>query len=680
MGTGAYNAKIFTMNTRIGTVYSTGNNELKSDVPLANMIQKGHYIMVGNYWNKAPTVFKVLDINSQILTLDRNFNGTVDGSMSIYRRRTVSINTDDDGPSMKTKLETLPGVGSVEVVRTGPNQRNEYTWTITFTSLLGALNTPCESRVPCLAAYRNDHTGEYTNAIVEILPRRPGVKPVFFSALSKETAPFVNEIQEIKTSSDRNDISGYFTVKFSGPGVPFSTNATMKYNITSHDMQYVLEKMHTIGRVKVSYDVENNGSVWKITFLTATLNLPKIQVDGTHLYGTNAQVVSRTIQDGSWPQREFEVPVLKKGETYYTRISASNIAGYGPTTEQTQNVGEGVIPLFQRVEQQPLAPTPVSLKQLSSSQIEVRWADADDQGSPVQKYKIEWWTAPGTPEVQIIQLKNTKDDTMGYFTLIFNGQISSRLDHNASAGDVKHALENLRSIEVVDVVQSTLAGNTMYYGFEWAVTFTQVFVGDGERFAPNAADLTYDDRGLIGSDVEMEIFTAGASGYGKKSVSGKLPSDYGVYEMDASVFCGSTLDSSEQGTCAYGTHEVQTILTSAESKLAGTFKVSIRGMRTPPLAYNASAAQIKEAIENIDPVRQVEVTRVVVGNGHSWFVTFVSDDGPMDNLVAENDYLIGDDATVEIYDTFVITSGSQRDDISGKFRIHIGNEFTTPLL
>ena len=52
---------------------------------------------------------------------------------------------------MKHSLESLPGVGSVEVSRFGPDQYNAYTWSITFDSLDGA--SECSSgTTPCLLA------------------------------------------------------------------------------------------------------------------------------------------------------------------------------------------------------------------------------------------------------------------------------------------------------------------------------------------------------------------------------------------------------------------------------------------------------------------------------------------------------------------------------------------------
>jgi hypothetical protein len=669
---GAHNAHVYVMETHVGLATSNGGLTISTFSDFTSQFRSNSkdYIQIGTYGNKYPNVFKVATINANSIQLSREFNLSSSTIFSVYKRQTVDIQFNSNSSEMKSKLEALPGVGSVDVVRTGPTKNDEYVWTITFTSLRGASESNCETGVPCLASYTTASLSG-TNARVDVVVTRPGIKPVFFSALSQETSSFIPEVHEITTAAAAADLNGTFTIIFSGPGVPFETNATVGSNITAEDLRYVLEKMHSIGRVKTSHEQMNFGSKWTITYLTQGINIPELKVDGAQLTGSSAKVTSRTVVDGSWPQRQFTVPVLTKGKNYYLRVSAKNSEGYGPTTEDVQNMGEGVVPFVRRVVQQPLAPYPISLKQISSSQIEVRWADADAQGTSIEKYKIEWWTSKQTKEVQNVYLTNTKPDTMGYFTLVFRDHVSTRLAHNATAKEVKFVLENLPAIDQVEVQQYKYG----LYGYKWVVTFSQEFVGDNERFAPPDATLNVDYSGLVGTKPEMNIVGGGQDG----SVDGKLPGDYGVYIMDTGKICGTTLDSLEQGTCAYGTHEVQTILTSSDTEIRGSFKLVLRGMRTSKMPYNASAAQVKEALEALESQREVEVTRIPIKMGYSWFVTFASDNGPMDTMVAESDYLVGEESVVAVYDTIILTSNAQKNDISGHFRIHIGDEYTEQL-
>ena len=68
---------------------------------------------------------------------------------SAFRRQHVLVPHDASSREMKAALESLPGLGSVEVSRWGPNPTDGYTWSITFTSLDGASKCP---DAPCLTA------------------------------------------------------------------------------------------------------------------------------------------------------------------------------------------------------------------------------------------------------------------------------------------------------------------------------------------------------------------------------------------------------------------------------------------------------------------------------------------------------------------------------------------------
>merc|ERR1711871_94140 len=87
--TGAYNAKMYVMNTRIGTVYKVEDAVISSRSSIGvDDLQDGEYIMFGSYWNKMPSVYQIASrqANGRQFTLDRVFNGTFTSSISIYKR------------------------------------------------------------------------------------------------------------------------------------------------------------------------------------------------------------------------------------------------------------------------------------------------------------------------------------------------------------------------------------------------------------------------------------------------------------------------------------------------------------------------------------------------------------------------------------------------------------------
>ena len=87
---------------------------------------------------------------------------------TIYKRKRASIAYDESADSMKAKLEALPGIGSVDVKRTGPDHNDGYVWTITFTSFLG--KTQCtDAGSACLVAESDRSSLSLTNGAAAVV-------------------------------------------------------------------------------------------------------------------------------------------------------------------------------------------------------------------------------------------------------------------------------------------------------------------------------------------------------------------------------------------------------------------------------------------------------------------------------------------------------------------------------
>ena len=70
----------------------------------------------------------------------------------------------------------------------------------------------------------------------------------------------------------------------------------------------------------------------------------------------------------------------------------------------------------------------------------------------------------GRPAINEVQAIHT-NATAGQFTLTFNGQTTTLLNYNATAAQVKAALESLNNIQVVEVTGTGASDNP------WRVTF-----------------------------------------------------------------------------------------------------------------------------------------------------------------------------------------------------------------
>ena len=62
--------------------------------------------------------------------------------MTMYRRKKARVPHDASETDLKLALESLPGIGSVDVARFGPDKHAGYTWSVTFTSLDGPSRCP----------------------------------------------------------------------------------------------------------------------------------------------------------------------------------------------------------------------------------------------------------------------------------------------------------------------------------------------------------------------------------------------------------------------------------------------------------------------------------------------------------------------------------------------------------
>ena len=346
-----------------------------------------------------------------------------------------------------------------------------------------------------------------------------------------------------------------------------------------------------------------------------------------------------------------------------------------------------MVPLVSGTRQAPSAPGSLSHSVKSSSQIEVTWDASSGRGDEVDNYKIEWFTAQGTPEVKVIKLDNTGFttalvDSAGFWTYTDTGaspssETTARIAWDATAAQVKHRLENLPSTTQVDVTRTVLTAGSgaVVSGYEWSVTYVQD-IGNIADGTVQTVDL-YSETGTLALTITQD-----SSG---DSVTGTAATNFGAYEMDNhQESCSRQTDQGEAGQCAQGNREVQTVVTEAASAISGTFALSYRGHRTSEMPFAATADQVKAALLLLTTVTDVEVTRssASMNNGYRWYVTFLSGEGRVDRLVPDGTYLGGQDAVVNLYDTVLITTHKEQDathDITGTFKIHLGQERTSAL-
>ena len=178
---------------------------------------------------------------------------------------------------------------------------------------------------------------------------------------------------------------------------------------------------------------------------------------------------------------------------------------------------------------------------------------------------------PGVDNVfEVVSIYNGA--TSGNFTLTYDAVETAAINYNAAASVIKAKLEALAGITTVAVTGTGTSGDP------WIVTF--------EDPAGNVGAITATDTGLAG-------------GTPTTTIAVDTP---GVDRVD----------------------EIQSIHVNAAD--AGTFTVTHGGQTTAPIAWDATAAALKAALELISSITTVNVT----GTGQSgdpWLIEFIDPSG-----------------------------------------------------
>jgi len=120
---------------------------LTSSIDLTPLIGAGERIMIYIYYDDTSLEYVVSSVTSTTVVLTSSYKGTTNTAATLYRRKRVRLPYDASADEMKEALESLPGIGSVEVERFGPEGNGGYTWSVTFTSQYGPSSCP---NAPCL--------------------------------------------------------------------------------------------------------------------------------------------------------------------------------------------------------------------------------------------------------------------------------------------------------------------------------------------------------------------------------------------------------------------------------------------------------------------------------------------------------------------------------------------------
>ncbi|MFN4352934.1 MAG: fibronectin type III domain-containing protein, partial [Hylemonella sp.] len=175
-----------------------------------------------------------------------------------------------------------------------------------------------------------------------------------------------------------------------------------------------------------------------------------------------------------WPSPcTYTITALRKGTPYHVRVHSYNSFGYSARPALSEPRALAPVAVAQ-------PPVRVDVVPAAEDVLRVTFPpSADDGGAPVTRYRVEWdalgdaAVAAGASEamyavqeVQAITTAATEADLGGEFVLAFEGKRTQALPFDASATEVRQALQALPSLGAVHVTRRREG-----VGLRWVVTF-----------------------------------------------------------------------------------------------------------------------------------------------------------------------------------------------------------------
>ena len=315
---------------------------------------------------------------------------------------------------MKATLEQLPNIGTVTVLRTGPNYYKMYDWTITFEAMQGAFpigSEPLEDLEPIYAG--------------TILGNNSSIS-----------------VRKYATGSDL--LSGTFALTYSRNGSTSEIASNIPVDASASELAAKLNALDILGTVSVDRTTLQNGYKWMVTFdgckivdgddvcnsgnvdlmvATNSTSCPTLVTEVTPGIGPGAcpettdGICSQLVTDlsGTAPYSHI-VANLESGDAYYFQVSAHNKMGYGLPSITAPS---SIVPTFNN----PGKPPPVRLVEscvaptCAFTSITVEWdLPRENGGATVQGFELwmdDW--AGGNPRLAFdgTEEPETKNFTVG---------------------------------------------------------------------------------------------------------------------------------------------------------------------------------------------------------------------------------------------------------------------------
>ena len=538
--------------------------------------------------------------------------------LTFEEQTTSSLQYDASENDVRVALESLSTIGTVQVLSTGPDYQQGYSWLVTFTSGMNSGYQP--KLIPDYSGLTVSSSAKGASAQIVVTTVVPG-----------------------------NEIGGTFSVQFIDKTGFLTISQPIQYNSTASDFRdsFTGALSGSLSVLRTGPDLQK-GYTWRISFLETYSRLfegPQNAFSvNSSLTGVGVSAMVAKVRVGSTK----EVQMISVFSNDNVNHSSVMVLSY---------MGENTIPIsllpFSNTTNCNSSVTEVQTIS-SSTNDATRFGGADHVS------------------VYLMMRLRYKDEV----TPLINVNPTGSGDCSITAVAITKALENLSVFDVVEVTGESSGSTLLQSECLWTIRFISS-IGNIDQLQVQAYNSAtgaygrYGQQSTAGEDTlttatvtqgekdsikaALETLTAigsvtvrpvGMNGGSRGMCTWRVTFDSNIGDlqlMNVAVFDSrytalqntASLISSHVSTSNGITVSVTEVVPGTGSAIAGNFVLSFRGARTIYMPYNVSAYELTNALEALDTIGKVDVVRSAPteNNGYSWKITFLTELGNLNAMM-----------------------------------------------
>ena len=139
--TGAFAVPAYGASNAVGSAHvSSGSKKVLTDWDLTHYLIAGDIIVIRDPISQKYHQCVIASVTSIDITLEEGYPGLSSPRAAVFFRPFVVVPFDSSAEELRDAVESLPGVGSVDVTREGPDKYHAFKWEVKLTSFNGPLS------------------------------------------------------------------------------------------------------------------------------------------------------------------------------------------------------------------------------------------------------------------------------------------------------------------------------------------------------------------------------------------------------------------------------------------------------------------------------------------------------------------------------------------------------------